>query len=91
MTVQCYRFIVTGRVQGVYFRQSTADQARQLGLDGWVKNLPDGRVEGVASGADAALSALKTWLGRGPSAARVDDLRWLDDEPYAGSGFEVRR
>jgi len=91
MTSQCYRFIVTGRVQGVYFRQSTADQARQLGLSGWVRNLPDGRVEGLASGPDPALSALKTWLERGPARARVDDLQWMPDEPYSGSGFEVRR
>ncbi len=91
MTAQCYRFIVTGRVQGVYFRQSTADQARQLGLSGWVRNLPDGRVEGVASGPEAELAALKTWLGHGPTMARVDDLQWTADEPYSGSGFEVRR
>jgi acylphosphatase len=95
MTGQCYRFLVTGRVQGVYFRQSTADQARQLGLNGWVRNLPDGRVEGVASGPSAALETLKTWLRRGPAAARVDDLQWTSDElgseAVSESGFEVRR
>jgi acylphosphatase len=91
MTAACYRFLVTGRVQGVFFRQSTADQARQLGLKGWVRNLPDGRVEGLASGPEAALSTLKTWLGHGPAKARVDDLQWTVDEPYSGSGFEVRR
>ncbi len=91
MTAPCYRFIVTGRVQGVYFRQSTADQARRLGLRGWVRNLPDGRVEGIASGDVAALEALRTWLRHGPPAARVDDLQWNAAVEAPGEGFEVRR
>ncbi|TXH85433.1 MAG: acylphosphatase [Rhizobium sp.] len=91
MTPQCYRFLVTGRVQGVYFRQSTADQARQLGLDGWVRNLPDGRVEGVASGEQKALETLKAWLHHGPPAARVDDLQWTSVAETVARGFEVRR
>lgn len=91
MTAQCYRFIVTGRVQGVYFRQSTVDQARQLGLSGWVRNLPDGRVEGVAGGEQATLETLKNWLRRGPPAARVDDLQWQLDESSPAEGFEIRR
>lgn len=91
MTNECYRFLVSGRVQGVYFRQSTAEQARQLGLSGWVRNLPDGRVEGLASGSKDALEALKVWLHRGPSVARVDDLQWLPEEALPEPGFEVRR
>lgn len=91
MTHECYRFIVSGRVQGVYFRQSTAEKARNLGLGGWVQNLPDGRVEGLAQGDPAALETLKAWLHRGPAAARVDDLQWLTCELQAQSGFEVRR
>lgn len=91
MTLQCYRFIVTGRVQGVYFRQSTADQARQLGLDGWVRNLPDGRVEGMAAGDIKALEVLQAWLHKGPPAARVDDLQWLEISESPDRGFEVRR
>lgn len=91
MTDECYRFIVTGRVQGVYFRQSTAEKSRNLGLSGWVKNLPDGRVEGMAQGPSVALAALKTWLHQGPPAARVDDLQWIRCELQAESGFEVRR
>ena len=92
MTAQCYRFIVTGRVQGVYFRQSTADQARQLGLNGWVRNLPDGRVEGLVSGPGPVLETLKAWLRHGPTMARVDGLQWIisDTQPDA-LGFEVRR
>lgn len=92
MSDECYRFIVNGRVQGVYFRQSTAEKARDLGLRGWVQNLPDGRVEGLASGPNHQLEALKSWLRQGPPAARVDGLQWIVDElPVPDTGFEVRR
>lgn len=88
---ECYRFIVTGRVQGVYFRQSTREQALALGLDGWVRNRPDGRVEGVACGGCTALQALQHWLHRGPAAARVDELQWMPTDEHPAPGFEVRR
>lgn len=91
MTDECYRFIVSGRVQGVYFRQSSVNQARQLGLRGWVRNLPDGRVEGIASGEAAALQSFKAWLRRGPAAARVDGLQWIAVDELLEAGFEVRR
>ena len=64
-------FWVTGRVQGVYFRASTQAAARQLGLTGWVRNLPDGRVEGVACGPGKALDKLVAWLHHGPEHAAV--------------------
>ncbi|MGD2063783.1 MAG: acylphosphatase [Nitrospirota bacterium] len=82
---------VSGRVQGVFFRASTCDEGRRLGLVGWARNLPDGRVEVVAQGAQAALQAFITYLHQGPAAARVDEveLRW--DEPDAGlHDFGVR-
>lgn len=89
---ECYRFSVNGRVQGVHFRQSTCDQARRLGLQGWVRNLADGRVEGLALGAPAALDQLRQWLLQGPPAARVDALDWQAAEPSPGlQGFELRR
>jgi len=65
------RFIVTGRVQGVFYRASTRQRATSLGLDGHAKNLPDGSVEVLASGPDAALAALQRWLQHGPPAAQV--------------------
>lgn len=77
-------FWVSGRVQGVYFRQSTLNQARQLGLTGWVKNLPDGRVEGVACGPQQALEQLTQWLHQGPPVAKVTDLKV---EPEASTNF----
>ncbi len=93
MAIPSYRFVVSGRVQGVYFRQSTLAQAQALGLRGWVRNLADGRVEGLAGGDDPdALVALRQWLQRGPQAARVDTLEWQpDDSGYDGDGFDIRR
>jgi acylphosphatase len=85
-----YRFRVHGRVQGVMFRQSTARRARELGVDGWVRNCADGSVEGCAAGTAAALESLHRWLHDGPPAARVSQVEWqAADEPQA-PGFEVR-
>jgi len=62
---------VTGRVQGVFYRDSAKKKAQKLGLTGWVKNLPDGRVELIASGDDNAVGELMEWLWKGPRAADV--------------------
>jgi acylphosphatase len=75
-----YRFTVSGQVQGVGFRYSAVAQARRLGLTGWVANLADGAVEGVASGADDALAQFHDWLRRGPPAARVQRVEWQAGE-----------
>jgi acylphosphatase len=69
------RFLVSGRVQGVFFRASTRSEAERLGLAGSARNLADGRVEVIASGSDEALWALERWLWHGPPSARVDDVR----------------
>lgn len=86
-----YRFTVSGRVQGVFFRQSAADRARQLQLSGWVCNLADGRVQGLACGTADALEALRLWLQQGPPAARVDRLEWEPAAEQPQGPFEVRR
>lgn len=65
------RFLVSGRVQGVFYRASTREQAQRLGLTGHARNLPDGRVEVVAHGSAEALDALERWLWQGPPAATV--------------------
>lgn len=86
MAVRC---IVSGRVQGVYYRSATAGEAQRLKLDGWVKNLADGRVEIVAAGAPAAVTTLTGWLWQGPPAARVESVlleEWIDVVPR---GFVV--
>lgn len=82
---------VSGRVQGVYFRASTHAEARRLGLAGWVRNLPDGRVELVAEGDATAVADLVTWAGHGPPGARVDDLAVRDEPPTGDPGsFGIR-
>lgn len=70
----CARFIVTGRVQGVFFRASTREQAVRLGITGYAKNLADGSVEVVGCGSDDALAELDAWLQHGPPSARVDSV-----------------
>jgi acylphosphatase len=65
---------VSGRVQGVGFRFSAVDAARRLGLHGWVRNLPDGRVESEAEGEQTQVEAFVAWCRRGPPAAEVDDV-----------------
>lgn len=68
------RFLVSGKVQGVFYRASTRERALDLGLSGRATNLPDGRVEVVADGDAVALDALEAWLHRGPPAARVESV-----------------
>lgn len=84
------RFLVSGRVQGVAYRAHTRREAERLRLTGHAKNLPDGRVEVIAHGDEAALAALESWLWRGPPLARVDDVA-VDDRPdgTASTGFAV--
>jgi acylphosphatase len=86
-----YRFVVRGRVQGVFFRQSAVEQARALGVRGWVRNREDGCVEGLASGAPEALERLRGWLQHGPPSARVENVEWTAVDEQAGEGFVVRR
>jgi acylphosphatase len=85
------RFIVSGRVQGVGFRYFVKQEARLEGLRGWVRNLPDGRVEAVVEGDEAALDRLAGALRRGPGSARVTRVL---AEPITCSGlardFEIR-
>ena len=71
---QCMRCIVSGRVQGVFFRASTRQQAVALGLTGHAKNLPDGRVEVIACGDRHDLAKLRRWLAHGPPMASVEDV-----------------
>lgn len=82
----CKRCLVSGRVQGVFYRASTAERAKVLGVTGHAKNLPDGRVEVLACGEAAAVQELCNWLWEGPPAARVErvDISEADtDEPPA--------
>jgi acylphosphatase len=84
------RVWVSGRVQGVAFRASARRQARAAGVDGWVRNLADGRVEAVFEGAPGAVEALLAWCREGPSFARVDRVEVREEPPEGAAGFDVR-
>lgn len=81
--------LVSGRVQGVCFRAETAAQANRLGLTGWVRNLPDGRVEVRAFGVNSRLSELREWLRRGPRMAHVLKLECEPISCEEHDGFKV--
>jgi acylphosphatase len=86
------RAIVTGRVQGVSFRASTASEARRLGVVGWVKNRPDGSVELEAQGDDDRVGDLLAWCRHGPPAALVTKVAVDELSPTAGeAAFTVTR
>ncbi len=83
----CRRFLVTGRVQGVFFRASTRDVAMKLSLAGYAINLPDGNVQVVASGRADALDKLATWLREGPRMASVTNVNEEEVEYQHFEGF----
>ena len=84
------RAFVSGRVQGVWYRQSAAEQARARHVAGWARNLPDGRVELWAEGPRDAVDAFLAWCRVGPRNARVTGLQVEDVVPTGVPGFEVR-
>ena len=92
--MQTARLKIQGRVQGVFYRQSTRDRARSLGLTGWVRNAYDGSVEAEVSGDKAIVEQLIEWCRTGPPAARVDtvDVEWVEElQIHVAAGrFEIR-
>ncbi|MBT2559462.1 acylphosphatase [Hymenobacter sp. ISL-91] len=91
MTTEHRTFLVQGRVQGVFFRQSTRQQARQLGLTGYARNNPNGTVTIEAEGPTEALDALESWCRQGgPPTARVDKVEVTAGEVQGYAQFEVR-
>ncbi|PGF17096.1 acylphosphatase [Natrinema sp. CBA1119] len=81
---------VSGKVQGVYYRANTRDTARDEGVDGWVRNLEDGRVEAVFEGPEAAVEAMIEWCHEGSPAADVERVEADYEEPRGEDGFEIR-
>jgi acylphosphatase len=75
----------------VFYRDSTREAARERGVDGWVRNLDDGRVEAVLEGKEEDVEALVEWCHTGSSAAVVDDVDVTYEDPAGESGFRVRR
>jgi acylphosphatase len=84
------RLVVHGKVQGVFFRDSTREAARNEGVAGWATNRPDGSVEVVLEGPPGAVDLVAGYVRRGPSSARVDNVETRDEAPEGLSGFEIR-
>lgn len=82
--------LISGRVQGVFFRYEAAERARTRRLAGWVRNLPDGRVEAVFEGPRDAVDSMIRWCGEGPPMAEVEGVETDLEEPKGESGFVVR-
>ncbi|WP_254544339.1 acylphosphatase [Halomarina pelagica] len=82
---------VSGKVQGVWYRDSTRDAARKRGVGGWVRNLDDGRVEAVFEGREDAVESMVEWCHTGSDLARVESVDVEYEQPRGVEGFEVRR
>ncbi len=89
MTTERRRVVVHGRVQGVFFRDSTRRHAQSRGVAGWVRNRADGAVEAVFEGAPDAVEALIGFVREGPSGAAVERVDVLHEEPEGLAGFRV--
>jgi acylphosphatase len=91
MSQKCVHVFVTGRVQGVFFRQATKVIAIKNNVTGWVRNLDDGRVEILIEGDDKCVDAVTEWCNCGPANSRVDNIE-VNDEEHSDKfeNFEVR-
>jgi acylphosphatase len=81
--------LVSGQVQGVFFRAETAQRARALGLGGFVRNTPDGKVEAAFEGDPGAVEAMVRWMHEGPPLARVDHVDVTEEEPRGDAEFRI--
>jgi acylphosphatase len=88
MTVR-KRIVVSGRVQGVFFRDSARREATRLGISGSARNMPDGTVEVIAEGDEGAVEQLAEWCRSGPSHADVTDVQVTNEEPQGTTGFST--
>ncbi len=84
------RVVVSGTVQGVFYRDSCRTRAQRAGVAGWVRNTRDGRVEAVFEGAPEEVDRLVAWTRSGPDDASVEDVQVYDEEPEGLDGFAVR-
>ena len=91
MTGKCVHIFVTGKVQGVFFRQATRVIAIKNNVTGWVRNLDDGRVEIMIEGEDKSVDTITKWCNLGPANSRVDEIK-INQEEFLGEyeNFEVR-
>jgi acylphosphatase len=84
------RVVVSGQVQGVFFRDTCRRQAQALGVTGWVRNRPDGTVEAVFEGEPKAVEAMITWAREGPPAAQVYRVDVAEEKPEGERSFRIR-
>ena len=89
MATRCVKCVVSGRVQGVFYRASTVRRAEELGLHGWVRNLPDGKVELVAAGEPQSIMNLVSWLWQGPLRAEVSAVAVEECDLEVDAEFSV--
>jgi acylphosphatase len=89
--LQSISITVSGKVQGVFYRQSTREKAQELGITGWVKNMPDDTVHILASGTKEQLDELVSWCRQGPPKASVTDVAVTDQPLQSFSGFTIER
>lgn len=83
--------IISGRVQGVWFRANTKQKAEQLGVTGWIRNTRDGRVEAIFEGEENCLKEMIDWCNHGPPLAEIDNVEIKDQIPTNGfDGFSVK-
>ncbi len=85
----CRRLLISGRVQGVWYRGSMQNEAEKLGVTGWVKNRPDGRVEALVEGTTAAVETIVEWCWQGPPAAHIDHVDVSVDQPHGLRDFDI--
>ena len=90
MTTTRAHVFVSGKVQGVFYRATTSERASEVGVDGWVKNLDDGRVEAVFEGPEEAVEEMVEWCHEGSSQARVEAVEVEWQEPEHLASFEIR-
>ena len=91
MSIVRRRVVARGRVQGVWFRESARRRATELGVGGWVRNLPDGAVEAEVEGEAEAVDVLVAWFRHGPAGAQVESVHVEDQAPGGESDFRVAR
>jgi len=84
------RVLISGRVQGVFFRAHAKEKASELGLSGWVRNLDDGRIEAVFKGAKEKVEEMVRWCKKGPATAKVESIKRLKAKEKGIEGFEIR-
>jgi len=88
-TRECRLFLIEGRVQGVFFRESTRRQAEPLGITGYAKNMMDGSMQVLACGEPGALNRLTEWLKHGPPMAEVERMDWIESRSKSPASFVI--